>query len=252
MLAAGVLAKNAVANGLSAKPWVEASLAPGSKVVTDCFKKAGVMSSLQQLRFNVVGFGCTTCIGNSGPLPQPIAEAVESNKLVDAAVLSGNRNCEGRINPLTGFNYLASPPLVVAYALAGRMDIDFNTEPIGVGKNGPVFLRDIWPSPKEVEDEILRSVKAEMFKEQYSNVFHGDDNWRSLPEKEGDLYAWDPNSTYVKNPPFFDGMTLTPPGIRSISDARALGMFGDSITTDHISPAGSIPASSPAGRWPLD
>src|SRR5437762_12542905 len=252
MLAAGLLAKSAVAKGLSSKPWVKTSLAPGSKVVTDYFKKAGVMGALQQLRFNVVGFGCTTCIGNSGPLPQPIAEAVESHKLVVASVLSGNRNFEGRINPLTRFNYLASPPLVVAYALAGRMDIDFNTEPIGVGKSGPVFLRDIWPSPKEVEDEILKSVKAEMFKAQYSNVFHGDDNWRSLPEKEGDLYAWDPDSTYVKNPPFFEGMTLTPPGIRPIGGARALGMFGDSITTDHISPAGSIPASSPAGKWLIE
>jgi len=252
MLAAGLLARNAVAKGLSSKPWVKTSLAPGSKVVTDYFKKAGVMPALQQLRFNVVGFGCTTCIGNSGPLPQPIAEAIESNKLVVAAVLSGNRNFEGRINPLTRFNYLASPPLVVAYALAGRMDIDFNTEPIGVGKTGPVFLRDIWPPPKEVEDEILRSVKAEMFKAQYSNVFHGDDNWRSLPVPEGDLYAWDPDSTYVKNPPFFDRMTLTPPGIHSIKGARALGMFGDSITTDHISPAGSIPASSPAGKWLIE
>jgi aconitate hydratase len=249
MLAAGLLARNAVAKGLSSKPWVKTSLAPGSKVVTDYFKKAGVMGALEQLRFNVVGFGCTTCIGNSGPLPQPVADAVEANKLVVAAVLSGNRNFEGRINPLTRFNYLASPPLVVAYALAGRMDIDFNTEPLGVGKGGPVFLRDIWPAPKEVEEEILRSVKAEMFKAQYSNVFHGDDNWRSLPVPEGDLYAWDPDSTYVKNPPFFDGMTLTPPGIRPITGARVLGMFGDSITTDHISPAGSIPASSPAGKW---
>jgi aconitate hydratase len=252
MLAAGLLARNAVERGLSSKPWVKTSLAPGSKVVTDYFKKAGVMESLQKLRFNVVGFGCTTCIGNSGPLPQPIADAIEANKLVVAAVLSGNRNFEGRINPLTRFNYLASPPLVVAYALAGRMDIDFSTEPLGVGKSGPVFLRDIWPAPKEVEDEILRSVKAEMFKAQYSNVFHGDDNWRSLPEKEGDLYAWDPDSTYVKNPPFFDGMTLTPPGIRPIRGARALGMFGDSITTDHISPAGSIPASTPAGKWLIE
>jgi len=252
MLAAGLLARNAVEKGLSSKPWVKTSLAPGSKVVTDYFKKAGVMESLQKLRFNVVGFGCTTCIGNSGPLPQPIADAIEANKLVVAAVLSGNRNFEGRINPLTRFNYLASPPLVVAYALAGRMDIDFSTEPLGVGKSGPVFLRDIWPAPKEVEDEILRSVKAEMFKAQYSNVFHGDDNWRSLPEKEGDLYAWDPDSTYVKNPPFFDGMTLTPPGIRPINGARVLGMFGDSITTDHISPAGSIPASTPAGKWLIE
>ena len=252
MLAAGLLARNAVAKGLSSKPWVKTSLAPGSKVVTDYFKKAGVMPALQQLRFNVVGFGCTTCIGNSGPLPQPIAEAVEANKLVVASVLSGNRNFEGRINPLTRFNYLASPPLVVAYALAGRMDVDFNTEPLGVGKDGPVFLRDIWPNPKEVEEEILRSVKAEMFKAQYSNVFHGDDNWRSLPVPEGDLYSWDPDSTYVKNPPFFEGMTLTPPGIRAIRNAKALGMFADSITTDHISPAGSIPASSPAGKWLIE
>src|SRR6266550_3773169 len=252
MLAAGLLARNAVAKGIRTKPWVKTSLAPGSKVVTDYFNKAGVMADLDQLGFNVVGYGCTTCIGNSGPLPQPIADAVEEHKLVVAAVLSGNRNFEGRINPLTRFNYLASPPLVVAYALAGRMDIDFNTEPIGVGKSGPVFLRDIWPAPKEVEDEILRSVKAEMFKAQYSNVFHGDDNWRSLPEKEGDLYAWDPDSTYVKNPPFFDGMTLTPPGIRPIKAARVLGMFGDSITTDHISPAGSIPASTPAGKWLIE
>jgi len=252
MLAAGLLARNAVNKGLASKPWVKTSLAPGSKVVTDYFKKANVMGALQQLRFNVVGFGCTTCIGNSGPLPQPIAEAIESNKLVVAAVLSGNRNFEGRINPLTRFNYLASPPLVVAYALAGRMDIDFNTEPVGVGKDGPVFLRDIWPSPKEVEEEILRSVKADMFKAQYSNVFHGDDNWRSLPVPEGDLYSWDPDSTYVKNPPFFEGMTLTPPGIRGISNAKALGMFADSLATDHISPAGSIPASSPAGKWLIE
>ncbi|MEO8194196.1 MAG: aconitate hydratase AcnA [Gemmatimonadales bacterium] len=249
MLAAGLLARNAVAKGLSTKPWVKTSLAPGSKVVTDYFKAAGVMSSLEKLRFNVVGYGCTTCIGNSGPLPQPIADAVEQNKLVVAAVLSGNRNFEGRINPLTRFNYLASPPLVVAYALAGRMDIDFNTEPIGVGVGGPVFLRDIWPAPKEVEDEILRSVKADMFKTQYANVFSGDDNWRSLPEPVGDLYAWDENSTYVKNPPFFDGMTLTPPGVRPVQKARVLAMLGDSITTDHISPAGSIPAASPAGKW---
>ncbi|MDO8502605.1 MAG: aconitate hydratase AcnA [Gemmatimonadaceae bacterium] len=249
MLAAGLLARNAVAKGLSTKPWVKTSLAPGSKVVTDYFTAAGVLEPLQKLRFNVVGYGCTTCIGNSGPLPQPVADAVEANKLVVVAVLSGNRNFEGRINPLTRFNYLASPPLVVAYALAGRMDIDFNTEPLGVGKDGPVFLRDIWPAPKEVEDEILRSVKADMFKTQYANVFDGDDNWRSLPVPEGDLYAWDQDSTYVKNPPFFDGMTLTPPGVHPIHEARALAMLGDSITTDHISPAGSIPAASPAGKW---
>ena len=249
MLAAGLLARNAVAKGLKSQPWVKTSLAPGSKVVTDYFRKAGVMDDLNTLGFNVVGFGCTTCIGNSGPLPQPIADAVEQNKLVVAAVLSGNRNFEGRINPMTRFNYLASPPLVVAYALAGRMDIDFSTEPLGIGNDGPVFLRDLWPAPKEVEEEILRSVKAEMFKTQYANVFDGDDSWRGLPVPEGDLYAWDESSTYVKNPPFFDGMTLTPPGVKPITGARALAMLGDSITTDHISPAGSIPAASPAGKW---
>ncbi|HEX2721933.1 MAG TPA: aconitate hydratase AcnA, partial [Gemmatimonadaceae bacterium] len=249
MLAAGLLAKNAVAKGLTTKPWVKTSLAPGSKVVTDYFTAAGVLESLEKLGFNVVGYGCTTCIGNSGPLPEPIATAIEENKLVVAAVLSGNRNFEGRINPLTRFNYLASPPLVVAYALAGRMDIDVNTEPIGVGTDGPVFLRDIWPTPKEVEDEILRSVRAEMFKTQYQNVFYGDESWRGLPVPEGDLYSWDEKSTYVKNPPFFEGMTLTPPGVRAIQRAKALAMLGDSITTDHISPAGSIPAASPAGKW---
>ena len=249
MLAAGLLARNAVAKGLKTKPWVKTSLAPGSKVVTDYFRKAGVMGDLNTLGFNVVGYGCTTCIGNSGPLPQPIADAVQTHKLVVAAVLSGNRNFEGRIHPMTRFNYLASPPLVVAYALAGRMDIDFNTEPLGIGNDGPVFLRELWPAPKEVEEEILRSVKAEMFHKEYANVFDGDESWRGLPVPEGDLYAWDESSTYVKNPPFFDGMPLTPPGVRPISGARALAMLGDSITTDHISPAGSIPAASPAGKW---
>ena len=252
MLAAGLLARNAVARGLMTKPWVKTSLAPGSKVVTDYFAKAGVTDALNTLRFNTVGYGCTTCIGNSGPLPEPISAAVEEHKLVVAAVLSGNRNFEGRINPHTRFNYLASPPLVVAYALAGRMDIDFNTEPLGPGKDGPVFLRDIWPTPKEVEDEILRSVKSEMFTTQYANVFDGDDNWRSLPTPTGDLYDWDAQSTYVKNPPFFEGMTLEPPGVRPIGGARVLGKFGDSITTDHISPAGSIPAASPAGKWLIE
>jgi aconitate hydratase A / 2-methylisocitrate dehydratase len=249
MLAAGILARNAVQRGLMTKPWVKTSCAPGSKVVTDYYNAAGLMEYLDQLRFNIVGYGCTTCIGNSGPLPQPIAEAVEQNKLVVAAVLSGNRNFEGRINPLTRFNYLMSPPLVVAYALAGRMDIDFNTEPLGVGKDGPVFLRDIWPSAKEVEDEILRSVKGEMFRRQYADVFAGDEQWRGLDVPTGDLYAWDETSTYVKNPPYFEGMTLQPPGVRPIAGARVLGMFGDSITTDHISPAGNIAAASPAGKW---
>jgi aconitate hydratase len=249
MLAAGLLARNAVRKGLQRKPWVKTSLAPGSKVVTDYLRQAGVQEYLDQLGFQLVGYGCTTCIGNSGPLPEPIAQAIESNKLVTAAVLSGNRNFEGRVNPLTRFNYLASPPLVVAYALAGRMDLDLTREPIGVGKDGPVFLRDIWPTPQEVSDEIIRSVKSEFFKKQYADVFNGDEQWQSLDVPSGETYAWDPQSTYVKNPPYFDGMTMEPPGIRPIAGARALAMLGDSITTDHISPAGNIPASSPAGKW---
>jgi aconitate hydratase len=249
MLAAGMLARNAVAAGLAVKPWVKTSLAPGSKVVTDYLRQANVLDALAKLGFNVVGYGCTTCIGNSGPLAQPVADAVESNQLVVAAVLSGNRNFEGRVNPLTRFNYLASPPLVVAYALAGRMDIDVTTEPLGVGAAGPVFLRDIWPSPRDVEAEMLRSVKREMFEHQYGNVFAGDERWRGLPVPSGDRYAWDNTSTYVKHPPYFDDMTLTPPGVTPITDARVLALLGDSITTDHISPAGSIPAKSPAGQW---
>jgi aconitate hydratase len=249
MLAAGLLARNAVAKGLRSKPWVKTSLAPGSKVVTDYFDAAGVTEPLNALGFHTVGYGCTTCIGNSGPLPKPVGDAVESGKLVVAAALSGNRNFEGRINPMTRFNYLMSPPLVVAYAIAGRMDIDFDTEPLGIGTDGPVFLRDVWPAPKEVADEILRSVRADMFTKQYANVFEGDETWRSLPVPKGDLYAWDEASTYVKNPPYFEGMTMTPPGVTPVKGARVLAMLGDSITTDHISPAGSIPASSPAGKW---
>ncbi|HSA56165.1 MAG TPA: aconitate hydratase AcnA [Gemmatimonadaceae bacterium] len=251
MLAAGLLARNAVRKGLRSRPWVKTSLAPGSKVVTDYFEKSGVMQDLEQLGFGLVGYGCTTCIGNSGPLPEPVSQAVDEGKLIVAAVLSGNRNFEGRINPQTRFNYLASPPLVVAYALAGRMDIDLTTEPLGIGNDGPVFLRDIWPSPKEVAEEILRSVKREMFQTQYANVFHGDDEWRGLPVPSGDLFAWSDQSTYVKNPPYFEGMTLEPPGVRPIEGARVLGLYGDSITTDHISPAGSIAEKSPAGQWLL-
>jgi aconitate hydratase len=249
MLAAGLLARNAVKRGLKSKPWVKTSLAPGSKVVTDYLRQAGVQEYLDQLGFQLVGYGCTTCIGNSGPLPEPISQAIDNGKLVTAAVLSGNRNFEGRVNPQTRFNYLASPPLVVAYALAGRMDLDLTREPIGVGKDGPVFLRDIWPSPQEVQDEVLRSVKSEFFKKQYADVFNGDDQWRSLDVPKGETYAWEENSTYVKNPPYFEGMTMEPPGIRAIDGARALAVLGDSITTDHISPAGNIPASSPAGKW---
>ncbi len=252
MLAAGLLAKNAVAKGLNTKPWVKTSVAPGSKVVTEYFNAAGVSDALNKLRFNTVGYGCTTCIGNSGPLPQPIAQAIEENNLVATSVLSGNRNFEGRINPLTKFNYLASPPLVVAYALAGRMDIDFETEPVGVGSEGPVFLRDIWPSPLDVQTEIQRSVKADMYREQYADVFSGDDNWRALEVVASDRYSWDEASTYVKNPPYFEGMTMEVPGIKPVVNAKALALLGDSITTDHISPAGSIPASSPAGKWLIE
>ena len=252
MLAAGLLAKRAVALGLRTKPWVKTSLAPGSKVVTDYFAKAGVTAALDALGFNTVGYGCTTCIGNSGPLPGPITDAIEEHKLIVVSVLSGNRNFEGRVNPLTRFNYLASPPLVVAYALAGRMDIDFNIEPLGAGAAGPVFLRDVWPAPAEVEEEILRSVKSEMFRAQYANVFAGDESWRGLRVPTGALYAWDASSTYVKNPPYFEGMTLDAPGVQQVANARVLGMFGDSITTDHISPAGNIPAASPAGKWLID
>ena len=249
MLAAGLLARNAVAKGLETKPWVKTSLAPGSKVATDYFNKAGLIPSLEALGFHVVGYGCTTCIGNSGPLPVEIAEAIDLGKLNVAAVLSGNRNFEGRVNPQTRFNYLASPPLVVAYALAGRMDIDMATEPIGVGTDGPVFLRDIWPSSQEVEDTILQSVKREQFETQYASVFDGDEQWQAIAAPQGEQYAWSDASTYVKNPPYFEGMTMTPPGVRPVVGARILGMFGDSITTDHISPAGSIAGASPAGKW---
>ena len=249
MLAAGLLAKKAVAKGLTTKPWVKTSLAPGSKVATEYFHKAELMGALDALGFNVVGYGCTTCIGNSGPLPTEISEAIDSGKLNVAAVLSGNRNFEGRVNPQTRFNYLASPPLVVAYALAGRMDIDMATEPLGMGTDGPVFLRDIWPSPQEVEHTILESVKREQFTTQYADVFKGDKYWQQIAAPTGDQYAWDGSSTYVKNPPYFEGMTMTPPGIRPITGAKVLGMFGDSITTDHISPAGSIAAASPAGKY---
>jgi aconitate hydratase len=249
MLAAGMLARNAVGKGLKTKPWVKTSLAPGSKVVTDYLRQADLQKSLDALGFQLVGYGCTTCIGNSGPLPEPIANAIEQHKLVTAAVLSGNRNFEGRVNPLTRFNYLASPPLVVAYALAGRMDLDLTREPIGIGAGGPVFLRDIWPSLADVQSEVARSVKSDFFTKQYADVFRGDAEWRKLDVPTGETYAWQSDSTYVKNPPYFEGMTMQPPGIRPIRGARALAMLGDSITTDHISPAGNIPAASPAGKW---
>ncbi len=249
MLAAGLLAQKAVAKGLKTKPWVKTSLAPGSKVVRDYFEKAGVQPALNTLGFQIVGYGCTTCIGNSGPLPETISRAIDDGKLTVAAVLSGNRNFEGRVNPQTRFNYLASPPLVVAYALAGRVDIDLDKEPLGVGTDGPVFLRDIWPSTKEVEDVVLSSVKREHFTKEYGDVFGGDDAWKAIPVPTGNRYAWDDKSTYVKHPPYFEGMSKTAPGVKQIAKARVLGMFGDSITTDHISPAGSIAEKSPAGQW---
>jgi aconitate hydratase len=249
MLAAGMLARNAVKRGLTVKPWVKTSTAPGSRVVSEYYNASGLQQYLDKLGFQIVGYGCTTCIGNSGPLPEPIAKAIEDNTLVTCAVLSGNRNFEGRVNPLTRFNYLASPPLVVAYALAGRMDIDLTKEPLGIGKDGPVFLRDIWPAAQEVNDEINRSVKSEFFKTQYADVFRGDEFWQKLEVPHGQTFTWDDSSTYVKNPPYFAEMGMEPPGIRPITGARALALLGDSITTDHISPAGNIPGASPAGKW---
>ncbi|HVP71912.1 MAG TPA: aconitate hydratase AcnA, partial [Gemmatimonadaceae bacterium] len=249
MLAAGLLARKAVALGLTRKPWVKTSLAPGSKVVTEYYKKSGVMEPLEKLGFYLAGYGCTTCIGNSGPLPPEIAKEIDERKLVVAAVLSGNRNFEGRVNPQTRFNYLASPPLVVAYAIAGRMDIDFATEPLGRGPDGDVFLKDIWPTPQEVADTILSSVKSDMFTREYADVFTGDERWKALKVPTGDRFAWSDASTYVRNPPYFDGMSKQPPGVQPVRAARVLAMLGDSITTDHISPAGSIAKTSPAGQW---
>jgi aconitate hydratase len=250
MLGAGLLAKKAVDRGLQTKPWVKTSFAPGSKVVTDYIEKAGLWPALNALRFNLVGYGCTTCIGNSGPLPEAIGKAVKEHHLVAVSVLSGNRNFEGRINPLCHANYLASPPLVVAYALAGRMDIDIVNESLGSDKSGkPVYLRDIWPTPAEVEDAMRTAVTSEQFRTQYSDVFAGDKHWRALPIPEGDLYAWDENSTYIKNPPYFENLSLKPGPIQNLHGLRALAVLGDSITTDHISPAGSIGHDTPAGRY---
>jgi aconitate hydratase len=250
MVAAGLLARNALARGLQTKPWVKTSLAPGSRAVTDYLKAAGLMESLDALRFNLVGYGCTTCIGNSGPLPEPIAEAIEANDLVGVAVLSGNRNFEGRIHPLARASYLASPPLVVAFALAGRVDIDLTVDPIDIDPDGrPVMLADLWPSPEEVSSVVLRAVSGDVFKRNYASVFDGDERWTSLPVPAGDRYAWDPASTYVARPPFFDGLAGTSSEPADIAGARALAVLGDSVTTDHISPAGSIARTSPAGEW---
>jgi aconitate hydratase len=250
MLGAGLLAKKAVERGLQVKPWVKTSLAPGSKVVTDYLLAAGLTPYLEKLKFHLVGYGCTTCIGNSGPLPDAIGAAIKDNNLIAVAVLSGNRNFEGRIHPLVRANYLASPPLVVAYALAGRMDLDLTTEPLGNDTAGkPVFLKDIWPSPAEIETTVRAAVSTEQYNKQYSEVFEGDAHWRSMPIPQGDIYKWDSKSTYIKMPPYFENMPKNPPALTDIRGARVLAILGDSVTTDHISPAGSIPVDSPAGKY---
>jgi aconitate hydratase len=250
MVAAGLLAKKAVERGLEVPPWVKTSLAPGSRVVVDYLERAGLLPWLEKLGFHVVGFGCTTCIGNSGPLPEPIARAVRSGDLVAAAVLSGNRNFEGRVNALVRANYLASPPLVVAYAIAGSVTVDLATEPLGRDGSGrPVFLRDVWPTPEEVTAAIRGSIDAAMFRERYAHVFDGEPEWRAIRSPEGERYAWDPDSTYILRAPYFDGIGREPAPLEDIRGARLLALLGDSVTTDHISPAGAIAPESPAGRY---
>ena len=252
LVAAGLLARNAIARGLASKPWVKTSLAPGSRVVTDYLQKAGLLKDLEALGFYTVGYGCTTCIGNSGPLRSEISDAVKAADAIACSVLSGNRNFEGRVHPEIKMNFLASPPLVVAYALAGNLDVDITTEPLGTGKDGmPVYLREIWPSAAEVAAAVAASVDSAMFKKGYANVFTGDANWSAIKTPAGKIYEWDSNSTYVKNPPYFDGMTMTPAPVADIKGARALAVLGDSVTTDHISPAGNISKSSPAAKYLL-
>ena len=249
MMAAGLLARNAVKKGLKTKPWVKTSLAPGSKVVTDYLAAAGLQDDLNTLGFNLVGYGCTTCIGNSGPLPAPIEKAITDGNLTVASVLSGNRNFEGRIHPLSRTNWLASPPLVVAYALAGNVRLDLTNEPLGNGSDGkPVYLKDIWPAQTEVAAAVEK-VKTDMFRKQYAEVFDGDEQWRSLEVPDSKVYTWTKKSTYIQHPPFFEGMGKTPDAVQDVKDARILALLGDSVTTDHISPAGSIKADSPAGRY---
>ncbi len=253
MIGAGLLAKRAVEAGLAVKSYVKTSLAPGSKVVTEYLTRAGLLTYLEQLGFYIVGYGCTTCIGNSGPLPEPVAQAVEQGNLVAAAVLSGNRNFEGRIHPLVKANFLASPPLVVAYALAGTADIDLSTEPLGTGRDGrPVYLHDLWPTQQEIADVMAKSVEPEMFERIYANVYSGNPTWNAVKVTGGELFAWEPDSTYIQEPPYFQDFKLLPDPIREVHGARVLGLFGDSITTDHISPAGNIAKSSPAGRFLIE
>ncbi|WP_273217392.1 aconitate hydratase AcnA [Hyphomicrobium zavarzinii] len=253
LIAAGLLARNAVAKGLTSKPWVKTSLAPGSQIVAAYLEKAGLQTYLDKIGFNLVGFGCTTCIGNSGPLPAEISKAINENGLVAAAVLSGNRNFEGRVSPDVQANYLASPPLVVAYALAGTVALDLSTEPLGTGSDGkPVYLKDIWPTNQEVQKFIAENISRDLFKSKYADVFHGDDRWRTIKAGAGLTYGWDDKSTYVQNPPYFKGITKSPRPITDLEGARVLALFGDKITTDHISPAGSIKAASPAGKYLLE
>jgi aconitate hydratase len=250
MVAAGLLARKAVERGLQVQPWVKTSLAPGSRVVTDYLRATGLMPYLEKLRFHLVGYGCTTCIGNSGPLPDAVSKAVKDGSLVVASVLSGNRNFEGRINPQVRANYLASPPLVVAYAIAGHIDMDLTTEPLGTGSKGePVYLKDVWPTQQEVQDAINSTMRAEMFQKAYEESLQGDDRWKALEAPGGELFQWDETSTYVKRPPFFDNMPRQAPSLKDIYGARVLAVLGDSVTTDHISPAGSIQADGPAGKY---
>ena len=253
MLGAGLVAKKAVERGLTVKPWVKTSLAPGSKVVTDYLRVSGLLAALEQLKFHVVGYGCTTCIGNSGPLPEPVAKAVAETGLIAASVLSGNRNFEGRVNPLVKANWLASPPLVVAYAIAGTLDLDLLNEPLGTDADGnPVYLKDIWPTQEEIRAALRGAISREEFIERYADVFAGDEQWQAIDAGAGQTYEWDEASTYIRRPPYFDGMTLDTPPVADIEGARILGLFGDSITTDHISPAGAIPKDSPAGRYLME
>jgi aconitate hydratase len=249
MVGAGLLAKKAVEKGLSVKPYVKTSLAPGSRVVTEYLRQANLIEPLAELGFNIVAYGCTTCIGNSGPLPGEVAKAVTGSDLVAAAVLSGNRNFEGRVHPLVKANFLASPPLVVAYALAGTVDIDLDKEPLGEGTNGPVYLKDIWPTQKEIAETIATSLNVGMFEDRYASVFEGSDMWKNINVSGGEIYEWDEKSTYIHHPPYFQSVSLNVPSVSNIKGARVLGMFGDSITTDHISPAGNIATDSPAGKY---
>ena len=250
LIAAGLLARNARRRGLTARPWVKTSLAPGSRVVTDYLTRANLLDELAGIGFNLVGYGCTTCIGNSGPLKPEISAAIKAGDLIGCAVLSGNRNFDGRVHPEVKMNFLASPPLVVAYALAGTLDLDLNTEPLGVASDGtPVFLKDLWPAPKEIAEFVHRNINSEMFRHSYASVYDGDERWQAIKVPAGTVYSWDAKSTYVKNPPYFEGMTMQPAAVGEIRGARVLALLGDSVTTDHMSPAGNIAQGSPAAKY---